>query len=100
MIFLLPSLRRRLDRFCRDTTGGSVIELAFVLPIIALLGVGAFDFGSALTEGNRVEGAARAGAQYARVNSAVEDHAGIEAAAWAEAGDTSLVVTPVSLQRQ
>jgi Flp pilus assembly protein TadG len=43
--------------------GNSAVEFGLALPILVLLGFGAFDYGSAYVESVRLNGAARAGAQ-------------------------------------
>jgi Flp pilus assembly protein TadG len=55
-----PEAARRLGA-CRN--GNSAVEVGLTLPILVLLGFGAFDYGSAYVESVRLNGAARAGAQ-------------------------------------
>ena len=57
--------------------GGNVaVELAYLLPWLALLLVGSFDYGSMANQQAVLEGATRAGAEYARVKPT--DTAGIK----------------------
>lgn len=48
---------------CRE--GNTAVEFALAAPILITLAFGAFDYGRAYVEGVRMNGAARAGAQYA-----------------------------------
>ena len=75
---------RRTARL-RSQTGASLIELAFVIPLLLLLALGAIDFGRAYYLSIEVVNAARAGVQYGVKNSA--DIAGMQAAAVADAPD-------------
>ena len=87
-----------LARFYRCVGGNVAVEFAFVLPILLLLAAGAFDFGQGFKEKMRLEGAARAGAQFALYNSGkVDDSAGVIQSARDDADDTAgvLTVTPV-----
>ena len=52
-------------RLLRDETGAVAIELALVSVAFVALFMGAYDFGQLAKESLRVNGAARAGAQYA-----------------------------------
>lgn len=51
--------------FCRDRNGNVSVELAIAIPILLSIILVAFDFGSAYQAKMRLEGAARAGIQYA-----------------------------------
>lgn len=87
-----------LARFCRCAGGYIAVEFAFVLPVLLLLAAGAFDFGQGFKEKLRLEGAARAGAQYALYNSnSIEGSAGVIQSVRDDADDTAgvLTVTPV-----
>lgn len=61
-----PSLSSR--RLVADCRGASVIEFAFIAPIIAILVIGVIDFGLALWNDMQVADAAQAGAAYAAVH--------------------------------
>lgn len=90
--------RSWLACFYRCGDGNIAVEFAFVLPILLLLAAGAFDFGMGFNEKLRLEGAARAGAQYALYNGdKAEDSAGVIQSARDDANDTAevLTVTPV-----
>ncbi len=80
--------RRWLRRLWHRADGSISVELALVLPILVLIGLGAFDFGRAFQEKHRLAGAARAGAQYAMQHSAPEDIVDIIQSARDDAADT------------
>lgn len=87
-----------LARLYRRVEGNAAIEFAFAVPFLLLLLSGAYDFGRGFNEKLRLDGAARAGAQYALYNyDKVEDSAGVIQAARDDADDTAglLTVTPV-----
>lgn len=67
--------------------GASLVELAFVLPILALLFVGLLDFGKAYYLSIEVSSAARAGAQYGVLHPT--DKSGMQYAAVNDAPDVS-----------
>jgi Flp pilus assembly protein TadG len=56
----LGELTRRIGA-CRK--GNSAVEFSVTMPILMVLALGAFDYGSACVESGRLNGAARAGAQ-------------------------------------
>src|ERR1700742_5085443 len=70
-------------RFLKDERGGSLIELAFVLPLFPLLLFGAVDFARAFYLSVEVTGAAQAAATYGAQNPT--DTAGMQSAATADA---------------
>lgn len=74
--------RNRLH-LLRDEHGGSLIELAFVLPLFPLLLFGAIDFGRAFYLSVEVTGAAQAAAAYGTQNPT--DTTGMQNAATADA---------------
>ena len=79
-----------LKAFWRDKAGNITLELAFALPILAFLGIGAFDAGQAFQEKLRLTSAARAGTQYAIANAfRADDVPGIVARARDDANDTN-----------
>ena len=61
----LLDLARRLGA-CRE--GNTAVEFGLTMPLLVLLGFGAFDYGSAYVDSVRLNGAARAGAQQALYN--------------------------------
>jgi Flp pilus assembly protein TadG len=63
-----PPLRRPARDLGRCGRGSISVELALVSPVLALLLVGAMDFGRAFHEQLRLANAARAGAQFAIEN--------------------------------
>jgi len=63
---LLRDVTRRLGA-CRS--GNSAVEFSLAIPMLVLLGFGAFDYGTAQVESVRLNGAARAGAQQSLYNS-------------------------------
>lgn len=69
----------------RSQCGASVVELAVVIPALALLLLGAIDFGRAYYLSIEVANAARAGVQYGVRNSS--DIAGMQNAALADGAD-------------
>lgn len=87
--------RRRFHRL-RDEQGGSLIELALVLPLFPLLLLGAVDFGRAFYLAVEVTGAAQAAAAYGAQNPT--DTTGMQNAATTDAPDVPnlSVGTPTS----
>ena len=61
-------MKRKRFHLLRDEQGGSLIELAFVLPLFPLLLLGAVDFGRAFYLSVEVAGAAQAAAAYGAQN--------------------------------
>jgi Flp pilus assembly protein TadG len=55
-----------LGRLSRDTAGAAAVELAMMVPFLALLTVGVIDFGSYMNASQQVAAATRIGAEYAR----------------------------------
>lgn len=78
-------LVRRLDRILPNEEGSSLVELALVTPIFALLLFAAIDFARAYYLSTELVGAAHAGAAYGITNHT--DTAGMKAAATADAPD-------------
>src|SRR4051812_3808154 len=84
---------RCLPRFTRDNHGGALVELAVVIPILALLIIGVADFGRAYVTSSTVAHSAAAGAQYGSQNAATAgDSVGIRLAARQDAADLDTVV--------
>ncbi len=65
---LYAQVKQRLAAFKANAAGSSAVELAFVIPVVSVMAVGAFDAGRAITTGSSLEAAAQAGVQYARTN--------------------------------
>jgi Flp pilus assembly protein TadG len=55
----------KMSSFLRDAKGASAVELAIVAPMLLILLLGLFEFGTAVNEKSKVVAAARAGAQLA-----------------------------------
>lgn len=84
------TLFQRARRDEATQRGTSMLELAFLIPVILLLAIGAVDFGRAYYLGIEVAGAARAGAQYGAQNQGTSaDTTGMVAAAKASAADVT-----------
>ncbi len=75
------------DRFRRETSGTALVEMAFFTPIILILLMGVWDFGSLAKEYSRVTDAANAGAQFGM--QFPEETAAIEQLVRDELGPTS-----------
>lgn len=93
---MLRNLKRETKSFIRDGSdrsrqrGASLLEVAFVLPVLLLLSIGAVDFARAYYLGIEVASAARAGAQYGAQNPGTySDTAGMISAAKADAADVA-----------
>jgi Flp pilus assembly protein TadG len=86
-----------MTRRMQTETGTSLLEVALITPILALLLLGVVDFGRAFYLGIEVSNAARAGAQYGYQTAAnMQDVAGIEAAATKDATDApTMTFAPV-----
>ena len=84
------SIRRK-----RSSTGSSLVELALITPLLALITFGAVEFGRVHYYSIAVTGAARAGAQYAlKDTSSQTDYVGMQNAAIASAPNiTGLTAT-------
>ena len=78
----------RLRILCKANHGASLVELAFVIPILLLLVFGAADFGRAYYETLELVNAAHAGAEYGSQHPS--DTAGITTAAQQSAPNVSL----------
>jgi len=95
----LPSHYARFisARFVRSARGNASVELAFILPFLLLLATGSYDLGRAFIEKLRLNGAARAGTQYAlQLGDTSQDTNGIIQKVREDADDTGdvLTVTP------
>jgi Flp pilus assembly protein TadG len=82
----------RLRILCKDNHGGSLIELALVIPILLLLVLGAVDFGHAYYVYLEVVNAAHAGAEYGSLHPT--DTSGITTAATQKQSDTGVAWNP------
>jgi len=72
------------------TRGTAAVELAILAPVIGTLITGAWDFGNALLQQERLSNAARAGAAFALTNTADStDYTGMVQAARNDASDTT-----------
>ncbi len=86
-------LSTRLSVLCKASHGGSLVELAFVVPILLVLVFGAVDLGRAYYVDLEVANAAHAGAEYGSLNPGTT--AGVTTAATQSAPDLNdLVVSP------
>jgi Flp pilus assembly protein TadG len=61
---------RRLFRLARSERGGAMAELAVVLPLLVLFSIGVMDYGRVFFRSIMVANAARAGAEWAALNTA------------------------------
>jgi Flp pilus assembly protein TadG len=90
---------RALKRFCaqlrRSDEGASFVELAVVLPVLALLVIGLIETGRWMAFGIRLGNAAHAGAAYgAQSQGVVTDSAGIASAACNDSAFSCTTSTP------
>lgn len=93
MRFTLDVLRD-LSRFRRRPEGAIAVELAFVVPVLAIAVVGSVDYALAFQEKLKLESAARAGVQYAMYKGYQNtDTTEIEQRARDDYGDDALSVT-------
>lgn len=81
--------------FTRSESGAAVVELAIILPVLVLLAIGVAEFGRVYYTSITVANASTAGAQYASLNSGINDAAIVQAAR-DDAGDATLAVTPIN----
>jgi hypothetical protein len=58
-------------------SGSAAVEMAFVMPVLVVLGLGVADYGALMGLSASLEGATRAGAEYGKLNPS--DTSGIEA---------------------
>jgi Flp pilus assembly protein TadG len=73
--------------------GAAAIEFAMVVPILALLFTGVWDFGGGFLQKERLDSAARAGVQYGVQPARATDIAGMIQAARNDAGDAADALT-------
>jgi len=66
---MFASLNKRLIKLSRDTSGNTLLEFAFVIPVWLLLMTGMLEVGRAYFQANALDKAVRAGATYAARNS-------------------------------
>jgi uncharacterized membrane protein len=89
----MNALNNTILPLARDLRANSMVETAFVMPVLVLLLLGVFDFGRAYYYGVEVSSAAHAAAVYGIHN--VSDTAGMTTAAQLDAPDIpSLTVSP------
>jgi hypothetical protein len=82
-----------LRRLQRDCAGNMIIEFAFVVPVITVIGIGIIDYGHAVFTKMSLHGAARVGAEYvSRTNDMTNVTQVVATAAKLDAG--LLTVTP------
>src|SRR5579863_1339564 len=85
-------------RLFRDQTGSALVEMALLVPFLALLAVGVVDAGRFMYDGILVGNSARAGAQYGAQNlRIVTDTTGITSAAKNDANLSGLTVLPTHM---
>lgn len=90
-------LRDLMSAHRDDETGQALVELAFTLPLLVLLLLGAAELGRVAYAAIEVSNAARAGVQYAAMNGgAYTDTTGIANAAASDAGNLSSLTTTAS----
>jgi Flp pilus assembly protein TadG len=81
----------------RSQRGASLVELAFMMPLLSLLVVGVVDMGRAFYLSMEVSDAARAGAMYGyETSSTMQDTSGIQTAASNDAPDVTGLTTTSS----
>jgi Flp pilus assembly protein TadG len=92
--------QRLISRLCRgmkDDKGGALVELAFTVPILALLLLGVAEIAQVEYVSIEVSDAAMAGVQYGATNpSTAADTTGIQTAAQNDSPDITLGTTNVS----
>ena len=100
----ITSCSRRIERLglprakrLQSQTGASLVELAFVIPFLVLLALGAIDFGRAYYLSIEVANAARAGAQYGAANGNLTNLSGMQTAANQDAFDVPGGVAPIAV---
>jgi Flp pilus assembly protein TadG len=82
-------------RILRNESGQSLVETAFVAPILVLLLVGAIDFGRFAYDGILVANGARAGVQYAtQTGTTAENATAVQSAATTDVDSIALTATP------
>ncbi|HLI13336.1 MAG TPA: TadE/TadG family type IV pilus assembly protein [Alphaproteobacteria bacterium] len=97
----MRGLLRKLRRCPRKLGEGgtAIVELALVAPVLTLLMCGTWDFGNALFQAERLQSAAKAGAQYGiQSPTTATDYAGMISAARNDASDTSNSLTVTAAQ--
>ena len=99
MIHGMPHPSALIRSLHRRETGQALVELAFTMPVLVLMLLGAIEFGQATYVAIEVSNAAKAVAAYAAMNSSggYEDSSGMTAAAKADGYDVNtLLSTPIS----
>jgi hypothetical protein len=82
-----------LRRISGDCSGNMMIEFAFVVPVIAVIGIGIIDYGHAVFTKMSLHGAARVGAEYVSRTNDMTNVAHVVATA-AKLNESLLTVTP------
>jgi Flp pilus assembly protein TadG len=91
--------RGALKRWCKSVSGNVTVEFAFVIPVLVMIGMGAFDFGRMGLQKITVSSAALAGAQYGTQDFVTAAHtAGMIQAARNDANDTNNELTVTARQ--
>lgn len=87
-------LRTLLRHIRLENRGTAAVELAILAPVLGALITSAWDFGNALVQQERITSAARAGAQFALINSSDStDYTGMVQAARNDATDSTSALT-------
>jgi Flp pilus assembly protein TadG len=73
------SILRRLKLIGRSETGGAMVELAVVLPVLVLMAIGVMDYGRVFFRSIMVANAARAGADWGAYAKNYTNQAGMQA---------------------
>jgi len=88
---------RKIARIARQQQGGSLLEIAFLMPVFMLMLIGAAEIGRVAYYAIEVNSAARAGASYAaQTHTTAADTTNIALAASTDATNVGGVVTQVS----
>ena len=91
--------RGALKRWCGSASGNVAVEFGFVIPVLVMIGMGAYDFGNLGLQKITVSSAALAGVQYGTQDFATAaDTAGMIQAARNDANDTKNKLTVIARQ--
>ena len=93
---MMPPLRRRLRRLCRDRRGAVVVEFALIAPVMILALVALADYGLMVYQNTQLSEAASAGVRFGMSEDNQDDDDGIEAAVRAalpQGLDATVVIT-------
>lgn len=79
-----------VQRFWHDIRGGSLVEIAFLIPLLVLLAIGGIEFGMIALHKMAANSAARAGVQYGALDlTTAANTAGMEEAARDDLGNAA-----------